>query len=370
MTPRRSMVGSLANLEFLARLRWRALIFGGGVLLAALLALFPERYLATSSFTPTDREALGLAGTLGQLGASGSVFGNQAAVEIALRIGNSDAVRDMVIKRAELAEQMPGETRINLQRYLRKKVDVRSLRGGIIIIEMLDTDQDRASEIVSAYQIAIQEELARVARRQTSYKRDVLKRLVKEASDELAVAEVAYDTFRLENRYTDPRGRITAIGDRITQLETVIRAKEIDLAKARELFSDSNLTVKQLLAELSALRRQLDEAKSVAPQQPQGVGELVENSTKLYQLERDLEIAKSLYNSYLRFLRGTSVEDLTADANLRVLETPHVDTRRQYWLPAVALSLAILLLWLAIEAYRIRPMRGQRVASEQEPSNA
>lgn len=370
MTPPRSMVGTIAGLGFLARFRWRALVFGGGVLLAALLAVFPERHLATSSFTPSDREALGLAGTLGELGAVGSVFGNQAAVEVALRIGNSDAVRDTVINRTELAEEMPGETRIGLQRYLRKKVDVRSLRGGIIIIEMLDTDQQFATEIVSAYQIAIQEELARVARRQTAYKRDVLKRLVKEASDELAVAEVAYDTFRLENRYTDPRGRISALGDRVGQLETVIRAKEIDLAKAREVFADSNLTVQQLLAELSALRGQLAEAKSLVPQQSQGVGELVENSTRLYQLERDLEIAKSLYNSYLRFLRGTSVEDLTADANIRVLETPHVETKRQYWLPAVALSVAILLLWIAIEAYRLRPMRGHRMIEAQEPSNA
>lgn len=370
MTPLRSMVGSLASLGFLARFRWRALVFGGGMLLTALVALFPERYLATSSFAPTDRDSLGLAGTLGQLGAAGSVFGNQAAVEIALRIGKSDAVRDQVIKRAELAEQMPNETRIGLQRYLRKMVDVRSLRGGIIIIEMLDTDQDRASEIISAYQIAIQAELARVSRRQTAYKRDVLKRLVKEASDELAVAEVAYDTFRLENRYTDPREQIGALGDRGGQLETVIRAKEIDLAKARELFSDSNLTVQQLLAELSALRRQLAEAKSVAPQQPQGVGKLVENSTKLYRLERELETAKALYDGYLRYLRGTSVEDLTADANIRVLETPHVETKRQYWLPAVALSVAILLLWLAIEAYRLRPMRGHRLTERQEPSNA
>lgn len=368
MTPRRSIVGNLAHLGFLARFRSRALVFGSTVALTGLLALFPERHLATSSFTPTDRDALGLAGTLGQLGAVGSVFGNQAAVEVALRIGNSDAVRDVVIAKASLAEQTKGESRITLQRYLRDKVVVRSLRGGIILIEMQDTDPDRASEIVSAYQTAIQEELGRVARRQTAYKRDVLKRLVKDASEELAVAEAAYDSFRLQNRYTDPRGRITSLGDRVNSLETAIRNKQIDLARASEIFTNRNLTIRQMEAELSALQAQLAQAKSVAPTDEQGVGELVQNSSKLYRLERDLETSKALYNSYLRYLRGTAVEDLTADANVRVLETPHVETKRQVWLPALALSIAILLLWLAIEAYRLRVPAGERL--EEEPVNA
>ena len=123
-----------------------------------------------------------------------------------------------------------------------------------------------------------------------------------------------------------------------------------------------------MVAELSALRTQLVEAKSIAPDEEQGVGELVQNSSKLYRLERDLETAKALYNNYLRYLRGTSVEDLTADANLRVLETPHVETKRQVWLPALALSIAILLLWVAIEAFRLRRPAGYRL--EEDAANA
>lgn len=361
MTPRLSIVGNLAGLSFLGQLRWRVLVFGSAVALTGLLALYPERYQASSSFTPSDRDSLGLAGTLGQLGAVSSVFGNQAAVEVALRIGNSDAVRDVVIAKASLAQQMAGNSRVELQRYLRSKVVVRSLRGGIILVEMQDTDQDRASEIVSAYQVAIQEELARVSRRQTAYKREVLKRLVKDASDDLAVAEEAYDTFRLQNRYTDPRGRITSLGDRVNSLETAIRNKEIDVSRAREVFTDRNLTVRQMEAELNAMRRQLAEARSLAPEQKQGVGELVQNSTKFNRLERDLEVAKALYNNYLRYLRGTSVEDLTADANIRLLEPPHVETKRQFWLLPLALSIAIFLLWMAVEAYRLRLPKGHRL---------
>lgn len=358
MTPRMSMVGLMANLRVFTQFRWRALLLGGATTVLALLAFFPERHLATSSFTPSDRDALGLSGTLGQLGAINSVFGNQAAVEVALRVGNSVAVRDEVIEKTRLKNRLKSDGRLALQRYLDKNVDVRSLRGGIIVIEMQHRDAEWARQIVSAYQAAVQEELGRISRRQTAYKREVLVQLVREASDQLGKAQAVYDDFRLRNRYAEPRAAISAIGDRIPQLEATIRAKEIQMATAREVFTDNNLTVRQLMAEIAALRSQLAAAKSTTASQDQGIGELVQNSSRFYSLERDLEIAKSLYNNYMRYLRGTAVEDLTADANLRVLEPPHVDSQRQIWLPALALAIAIFLLWIAIEAYRLRPPPG------------
>lgn len=359
MKPRMSMVGLVAHLRVFSRFRWRALLLGGAAAIFALLAFFPERHLATSSFTPTDRDALGLSGTLGQLGAINSVFGNQAAVEVALRVGSSVAVRDDVIAKTRLKDRLKSDGRVALHRYLDDNVDVRSLRGGIIVIEMQDRDAEWAREIVSAYQAAVQEELGQISRRQTAYKREVLVQLVQSASEQLGKAQAVYDDFRLRNRYAEPRAAISAISDRIPQLEATIRAKEVQLAAAREVFTDDNLTVRQMMAEITALRSQLAAANSTTLTQNQGVGELVQNSSRLFKLERDLEVAKSLYDSYVRYLRGTAVEDLTSDANLRVLEPPHVDTRRQVWLPALALAIAIFLLWVAIEAYRQRPPPGE-----------
>lgn len=358
MTQRMSIIGQLAHLRFLAQLRCRAIIFGGLALLFALLAYFPERHLATSSFTPTDKDSLGLSGTLGQLGAINSVFGNQAAVEVALRVGKSVAVRDVVIDRTRLKDQLITDGRVSLQRYLSKHVEIRSLRGGIITVEMQDRDADLAVEIVAAYQMAVREELGRISRRQTAYKRSVLKKLVTSASEQLGQAQAAYDDFRLRNRYAEPRSTIAVFADRIPQLEGIIRSKEIQLSTARQVYTDNNLMVRQLVAEIGALQVQLKQAQATAPNQGQGVGELVQNSSQLYRLERELEVAKSLYSGYVRYLQGTAVEDLTSDANLRVLEPPHVDSKRQVWLPALALAIAIVLLWIAIEAYRLRPPPG------------
>jgi uncharacterized coiled-coil protein SlyX len=355
-----------AHMRWLDRFRWRALILGGATLTLALLAWFPERYLATSSFTPTDRDSLGLSGTLGQLGALNSVFGNQAAVEVALRIGNSDDVRDEVIANSKLKDRLATEGRTALQRYLKSSVTIRSLRGGIITIEMQSRDPAVAEDIVTAYQAAIRDSLGKVARRQTAYKRQVLMQLVRDAGLELANAQSAYDEFRISNRYVEPRASMSAISDRIPALEAAIRAKEVQLATTRQVFTDNNLTVRQMQAELAALRGQLAAARSTTPSEDQSVGDLVSNSRRLYLLERDLEVAKSLHDGYIRYLRGTAVEDLTSDANLRLLEPPHIDTERQVWLPALALAIAIFLLWVAIEAYRLRPATGDRIKARDD----
>jgi uncharacterized protein involved in exopolysaccharide biosynthesis len=117
---------------------------------------------------------------------------------------------------------------------------------------------------------------------------------------------------------------------------------------------------------LSALHQQLAQAKATNPQQEDSVGKLVSTSSQLFKLERELQVAKALYDSYMRYLQGTAVEDLTSTANVRVLEEPFIDTERQVFLPALAAALALFLLWGAVEFYRWRPPVGDRLIMGQD----
>lgn len=364
MTPRHSLVGSLASLHLFERFAVRALLFGILTLLALGAAVFPERYRAATSLTPADPESLGLSGTLGQLGAFNNVFGNQAAVEVAMRVGKSVVVRDSVIDSLNLSKRMGASNRLTIHRKLENEVTIRSLRGGIISIEMSSSDPDLARDVVGAYASSTQARLAEVSRSQTAYKRDVLLKLVEDASERLAQAQSAYDNFRLKARYADPRASIVAVGVRTEMLESTVKKKEIELESARELFTDNNIIVKQLLAEISGLRAQLAEAKATNPAGKESVGRLVNQSSQLFKLERELAISKALYESYMRYLQGTAVEDMTSTANMRVLEKPYVDTARQYRMSALAAALALILLWGSIEFYRLRPPVGARLSSK------
>lgn len=365
MTPPRTFVGTLVHLN---RPWVSRVVFALLILLFVIISLFPERYRAASSLTPSDPNSLGLSGALGQLGAINTVFGNQAAVEVALKVGNSVFVRDTVVQKLDLQKRMNFSNRTEMHRWLTDHIKIRSLRGGILMIETYNQDRELARDLVSSYSEATRVRLAEINRRQTEYKRDVLLKLAHEASNRLATAQRNYDTFRLQTRYGDPEQAMEAIGARIPVLEAAIKAKEVQLNAARQFATDDNMTVRQLAAERGALIAQLAQAKGTDPQQINSVGRVVRASTEAEKLFRELQIAKTLYISYLRYLEGTSVEDLTSMATVRVLEPPFVDTARQVDYRFAAIALALALLWAALEFYRLRPPVGDRLYTRETAS--
>lgn len=363
MTPARSLVGTIVSFGWMARFRTRALVFGTLIALFAVLAVFPQRQRAAVTLTPTDPTSLGLSGALGQLGALNSVFGNQAAVEVALRVAHSYQVRNIVIDETHLEKRL-GKSRLELHRWLDNKVTTRSLRGGIIQTDMQYRDGALALEIVGSYAKATRERLSQISLTQTAYKRDVLEKLVAEAQADLAKAQEAYDNFRLQTRTPTPEFVASTVTERILMLESAIKAKEIELTSARQLYTEDNMIVLQMKTAVAALQHQLEEVKQTQSNEDGTVGRTVAQSSTLFKLERDLYIQRTLYDGYLRFLEGTAVENLTSSANVRVLEPPFIDTERQFWWPAVAGLAGIALLWGAIEFYRLRPPVGARIGPE------
>lgn len=347
-----SLVGKAAGLFSEPKARRLALASIVGA--CALLALYPEPHRAAMSLTPTDPGTLGLAGAAAQLGALNSVFGNQSAVEVSLRIASSTYVRKKVISQTNLTQRL-DRTEIGAQRWLENNVNIRSMRGGIIEFELKNHDAGLARDIVAAYGEAVREQLGIIARNQTAYKREILESLVKSASDRLADAQYDYDAFRLRTRYTSPEAAIGAVGDRVPALEAQIKSTEVELSAARQFFTDNNLAVRQIRARLQSLQSQLAQAQSLRAADSSSVGRAVPESTKAQDLRRNLEFARTLYESYKRFLQGTSVEDMTSTANVRVLEPAYIDPKRQYNLIPMVLGLIVLLLAAAIEFYNLRP---------------
>lgn len=355
MTPRPSFMGRLSA-NAVMRHPWRRRIVLALAVLACLLAsVFPQRYRAASTLTPTDPSSLGLSGALGQLGALNTVFGSQAAVEVSLKIGRSVFTRGVVIKQLKLIDRLGFSNEIEASRWLEDNVEIRSLRGGIVQIECTNRDAQLATDLVKAFTAALRDQLAKIALRQTEYKRDILIKLVSNANADLARTQEKYNNFRLTTRYSDPKFAIDSIGQRIPVLEAAIKAKEVELNAARQFATDDNMAVRQIIAQLDALKVQLKQLQDTNPGENNSIGLVVKQSTEADRLERELALAKSLYYSYRRFLEGTSVEDLTSAANIRVLEQPFIDTDRQYRMGPLALAMLLALLALAIEFYQLRP---------------
>lgn len=360
MTPPRDLIGTLSRSRPLRRPWIRRAVFAAALAVLAGLTFFPERYRAAVTLTPTDPSSLGLGAALGQLGALNSVFGSQAAVEISLKIANSVDTRRAVIRRLDLVRRLDLGSEVEASRWLEKHVSIRALRGSIVQVETFNRDPVFGRTLVGAVTDELRNRLAVIARRQTTYKRDILIQLVSQANDRLTRAQAAYDTFRRQTRFANPGGAIDAIGNRIPVLQAAIKAKEVELNAARQFATDENVSVKQILAEITSLRRQLAEFQALAPDNPNALGRVVEQSTEAQRLERELAVATSLYYNYRNYLAGTTVEDLTSLANVRILEQPFVDTDRQLNMGPMVLFILVLLLGGAIEFYALRPPVGDR----------
>ena len=354
MTPPRTIIGTLANAPIVRKPFWRRVVLAILMVILAVLTYFPQQYRAATSLTPTEPSSLGLSGALGQLGAVNSVFGNQAAVEIALRIARSEYVRSAVSKQIGLQQRL-HKSDIETHRWLDRKMDVRSLKGGIIQIAIKERDPVLAAEIITAYSQAVRSELARIGRNQTAYKRKILLELVDSASRKLQAAQIAYDSFRLQTRYSSPQSALFSAGDRIPEMEAMIRAKKVQLAQMRQFATDDNMRIRQVVAEIEALQGQLEAARSLRPDEHSSVGQVVRQSTEVNRLRRDLDLAQLLYDNYKRYLQGTSVEDLTQEANVRVLEPAYVDTARQLNVLPLGLLIVLFIAGVAVEFYAMRP---------------
>ena len=121
---------------------------------------------------------------------------------------------------------------------------IRSLRGGIILIETTDRDAALAKDIVGAYAGAIQEMLSEISRRQTAYKREILLKLVADVSTRLSETQTNYDNFRLRNRSASPGSVVEIVSSRIPQLESGIKTKQVSGP------SETAIVIDELLATL------------------------------------------------------------------------------------------------------------------------
>lgn len=358
MTPPPELLGGMKRLPVvgpvLANNLWRRALFAIAVAVCAALTFFPERYRVASTLTPSDPSTLGLQSALGQLGAFNTVFGNQAAIEIALRVARSTVVRDKVAEKLDLDRKLDTGSRLATSRWLEREVDIRSLRGGIIQVELKTADTELARGIVGAYAEATRAELAIIAVRQTEYKRQVLEKLVAESNERMAKAQGNYDRFRFSRQTAEPNFELGAVGGRIEGLRQAIQGVDLQLKAALKFATPNNFQIHQITAQRAALQSELAQLLARRTSSQNSLNSVVEAGTRLRFLERDLAITRSLFDGYNRFLLGTYVEDLTSTANIRILEPPYVDTERQINIVPLALVILLLLIAIAFEMQIIR----------------
>lgn len=176
----------------------------------------------------------------------------------------------------------------------------------------------------------------------------------------MRLAQTALTRFRQTNRLPAPQEQLSQSVLTLNTLEGQLRAKESQLAIEQRFAGPESYNIKRLQTEIADARRQLAEERSRQRDDslPTSAASLAEVTIRYGDLTRDLTVAQSLYQSYVRYLEGSSVEELTAQYNLERLESAHLEPGWQINVVPFGLCVVMVLIALAAEIYVVAPPPG------------
>ena len=334
----------------------RRALYAAVAVVAVLLCLFPRPHLARVKLLPQGSNS-GAGALISALGGGGvqnfaAVLGAQKTNYLV--IGRSHDVQQDVVQRLDLVDLWNSPDQAAAERKLGKKVDIELLTGGVLEVTARDTDPVFAQRLVEGFSAAIQTRLAGLGQEQVRTKREIVTARLEEANTALEVAERDLNAFRMQNNLPSPEAELgAAVNTRLT-LDAQIRGKEVEIETARRFQTDNSMRVRTLVSELAALRRQRAEADQAS--NGENALALSSQTAEYVRLYREQKFAETIMLVYRRFFEEVSVEALSAETTVQVIERPHIDPDRQFNLSGIALLLLVLLAAAFTEIYA--PMTG------------
>jgi uncharacterized protein involved in exopolysaccharide biosynthesis len=353
------MSHQLTTLEQKVRPRHRRLAFAVLAIAFAVLSVIPWQYRARVQLMPPQSSSSGLGALLSQLGGLGGFSGllsTRQPVEVYLVLARSNDVALAVAKRTLLLERFGVATPERAVKKLARVVDIHSLRGGVIEIEVLVSDRKLALDIAAAYAEAFQDRLAVLARDSAERKRTLMNDQLRRASARLTEAEDALTRYRTANRVASPEAQLGSSVALLASLRARLQAREVELTAAREFATDSSYEVQRVESEIAALRGEITKVETSGNgRDPFGFQAFTRKSSEYLRLYRDAKYAEALYELYARHLEAVNVEEVSASINAQVVETPFIEPglRLRVWAVGVAALLVAIAAWLELRARRL-----------------
>lgn len=336
--------------------RRRRYAYAALAVLLAVLALFPQPYVARTKMVPQDSSSIGLGSMMNALGGQFQSFaamfgGAKLPIDMYLAIGRSTEVQDDVIARLKLVGPQGYADARQARMALARKVDVHSLTGGIIEVEVRTHDAREAEAITAAYVGAISHRIAFLGRDKVRRKQDIVRQRFGEAVERVAKSEAALNSFRRRNRLAEPEAELGAALSLRAGLEAQLQAKQVELQTLRQFQGAENPQLLSVEQEVASLRAQI--AQAARTDSGGSVAGLAEVSGEYLNLYRDYRFAQALYEVYARSSEEVAVEALAGEAaaSTQLIEAPRLDADRKVNIPALALLALVLLAALFSEIY-------------------
>lgn len=339
------------------RIRRRA--YAAVALLLMVLCVLPRPYVARAKMVPQDSNSVGLGSTMGALGGQFQGFaallgGARQPIDMYLAIGRSAEVTGDVIKRLRLIGPDGYSSERKARLALASKVDVHSLTGGIIEIEVRTHDGKESMAIARAYAQAISQRILALDHDRIERKRQIVQGRFRQASERVVQTETALNAYRRRNRLAQPEAELGSAIALRTGLEARLQARMVELQTLSRFQGPDNPQLRAIQSEIATLRTQI--ARTAEPAMGSGgpnVAGISEASGEYLNLYRDYRFAQALYEVYSRSSEEVAVEALAGEtaADVQAIEAANLDPDFKVNIPAAALLALVIALAAFTEIY-------------------
>jgi capsule polysaccharide export protein KpsE/RkpR len=303
----------------------------GGAAFATLIAfLIPERFVSTARLMPPDSSsgqgmaiASMLASRAGSLGTLGSeFFGLKTSGDLFMGVLVSRTVEDEIIKKFDL-RKVYGERRAeDARKELARRTDVSvNRKSGIITLEVIDHDPNRAMAIATEYIAQLNRVVTALNTSSAHRERVFLEERLQQVKTELTAAEKDFSQFASKNTAIDIKEQGKAMMEAAAMLEGQLIAAQTELQGLRQIYSDQNFRTRAMQARVNELRAQLRKLGGVDGS-PSGEG----SSSELYPSIRKLPL---LGVAYADLYRRTKVQEIVFETLTQQYEMAKVQEAKE-----------------------------------------
>ncbi len=331
-------------------------IIAWGLAASLLIAfLIPARYESTCQLMPPDQSGnMGiLTALLGKTGASeggsgglaglaGDVLGLKTSGDLFVGVLGSRTVQDDLVRKFDLRKTYHVRSWKSARDTLKDSTSVTSDRkSGIITIKVTDRNPQRAAELAQEYVAELNQVVTNMNTSSAHRERVFLEGRLAEVKQDLEAAEKDFSEFASKNAAINVPEQGKAMIAAAAGLEGQLIAAQTELESLKQVYTDSNVRVREAQARVDELRRQIGRVGGRPGSQATPVGgdsdsvypsirQLPVLGVTYADLYRRTKVEEAVFESLTQEYELAKVQEAKETPSVKVLDPPDVPEKKSF----------------------------------------
>lgn len=229
-----------------------------------IVMLMPVRYTSTTRLMPPDQGGQGLASMLATVAkatgdsALGGLSGMKTSGDLFIGVLQSRRVQDALVNKFDLRKLYGVKRFEDARKILGGSTDITADRkSGIITLAVTDGSAERAAAMGREYIEALNSTVINLNTSSAHKERIFLEERIEQVKQDLEDAEKDFSQFASKNSALDVKEQGRAMIGAAAELEGRLIATQTELEGLRQIYTENNVRVRSLQAQVDEYRRQL-----------------------------------------------------------------------------------------------------------------